>query len=80
MEKTVIDKPSYDNFETPVNPTTIEDFVYFSNKKPLNELVDSTLGRTATQAYLDSESSIPPINFNLNLMNLFVESMLQSVL
>jgi hypothetical protein len=61
-----------DNFETPVNPTTIEDFVYFSNKKPLNELVDSTLGRTATQAYLDSESSIPPINFNLNLMNLFI--------
>ena len=61
-----------DNFETPVNPSTIEDFVYFSNKKPLNELVDSTLGRTATQAYLDSESNIPPINFNLNLMNLFI--------
>jgi hypothetical protein len=61
-----------DNFETPVNPSTIEDFVYFSNKKPLNELVDSTLGRTATQAYLDSGSNIPPINFNLNLMNLFI--------
>ena len=61
-----------DNFETPVNPSTIEDFVFFSKKKPLNELVDSTLGRTATQAYLDSESSIPPINFNLNLMNLFI--------
>lgn len=61
-----------DNFETPVNPSTIEDFVYFSNKKPLNELVDSTLGRTATQAYLDSESNIPPINFNLNLINLFI--------
>lgn len=61
-----------DNFETPVNPSTIEDFVYFTNKKPLNELVDSTLGRTATQAYLDSGSSIPPINFNLNLINLFI--------
>jgi hypothetical protein len=61
-----------DNFETPVNPTTIEDFVYFSKKKPLNELVDSTLSRTATQAYLDSGSNIPPINFNLNLMNLFI--------
>jgi hypothetical protein len=61
-----------DNFETPVNPSTIEDFVYFSNKKPLNELVDSTLARTSTQAYLDSESNIPPINFNLNLMNLFI--------
>jgi len=61
-----------DNFETPVNPSTIEDFVYFSNKKPLNELVDSTLSRTATQAYMDSGSNIPPINFNLNLMNLFI--------
>jgi len=61
-----------DNFETPVNPSTIEDFVYFTNKKPLNELVDSTLGRTATQAYIDSGSSIPPINFNLNLINLFI--------
>lgn len=61
-----------DNFETPINPSTIEDFVYFSNKKPLNELVDSTLARTATQAYLDSDSSIPNINFNLNLMNLFI--------
>jgi hypothetical protein len=61
-----------DNFETPVNPSTIEDFVYFSNKKTLNELIDSTLTRTSTQAYLDSDSSIPPINFNLNLMNLFI--------
>jgi hypothetical protein len=61
-----------DNFETPVDPSTIEDFVFFTNKKPINELVDSTLGRTATQAYLDSGSNIPPINFNLNLMNLFI--------
>jgi len=61
-----------DNFETPVNPSTIEDFVFFTNKKPINELVDSTLGRTATQAYIDSGSNIPQINFNLNLMNLFI--------
>jgi hypothetical protein len=61
-----------DNFETPVNPSTIEDFVFFSNKKPLNELIDTTLSRTATQAYLDSNSNIPMINFNANLMNLFI--------
>lgn len=61
-----------DNLETPVNPSTIEDFVFFTNKKPINELVDSTLGRTATQAYIDSGSDIPQINFNLNLMNLFI--------
>lgn len=61
-----------DNFETPVNPSTMEDFVFFTNKKPINELVDSTLSRTATQAYLDSNSNIPPINFNLNLMNSFI--------
>jgi hypothetical protein len=61
-----------DNFETPVNPSTIEDFVFFSNKKPLNELINSTLSRTATQAHLDSNSNIPQINLNLNLMNLFI--------
>jgi hypothetical protein len=61
-----------DNFETPVNISTIEDFVFFSNKKPLNELVDLTLNRTATQSYLDSGSNIPQLNFNLNLMNLFI--------
>lgn len=60
------------NFETPVNPSNIEDFVYFSNKKPLNELIDSTLNRTSTQAYLDSNSNIPQVNFNLNLMSLFI--------
>lgn len=61
-----------DNFETPVNPSTIEDFVFFSNKKPINELVDSTLSRTATQAYFDANGNIPLINFNANLMNLFI--------
>jgi hypothetical protein len=61
-----------DNFETPVNPSTIEDFVFFTKKKPLNELVDSTLSRTANQAFLDSNSGIPLVNFNLNLMNLFI--------
>lgn len=60
------------NFETPVNPSTIEDFVFFTKKKPLNELVDSTLSRTANQAFLDSNSGIPLVNFNLNLMNLFI--------
>lgn len=61
-----------DNFETPVNPSSIEDFVYFFDKKPINELVDLTLSRTATQAFLNSDSSIPQINFNANLMNLFI--------
>lgn len=60
------------NFEIPINPTTLDDFVYFSSKKPISELIDSTLSRTATQASLDSDSSIPQINFNLNLMNNFI--------
>jgi hypothetical protein len=61
-----------DNFEIPVNPSTIEDFVFFSNKKPINELIDSTLSRTANQAFFGSNGNIPLINFNANLMNLFI--------
>lgn len=68
------------DFETPVNPTTISDFVYFSNKKNINELVDSTLSRTATQAYLSSDSSIPQINFNLNLMNMFILNLPKAII
>jgi len=60
------------NFEVPINPTLIEDFVYLSNKKDLNDLVNSTISRTATDAYVQSDSNVPEINFNLNLLNLFV--------
>ena len=72
------------NFEIPVNTSMLEDFVFLSSKKNLNELVNSTISRTATDAYLQSDSSIPEINFNLNLLNLFIlnlpKALLMSVL
>jgi hypothetical protein len=60
------------NFEVPINTTLLEDFVYLSSKKDLNDLVNSTIARTATDAYVQSDSGIPEINFNLNLINLFI--------
>lgn len=60
------------NFEIPVNKTMMEDFVYLGYKKNLNDLVDSTLGRAAGNAFAQSDSSIPEIQFNLNLLNLFI--------
>jgi hypothetical protein len=60
------------NFEVPINTTMMEDFVYLGYRKNLNDLVDSTLNRAATDAYSQSDSSIPQAQFNLNLVNLFI--------
>jgi hypothetical protein len=60
------------NFEIPVNKTMLEDFVYLSYKKTPNDLVESTLNRVATEAQAKSDSSIPQIQFNLNLLNLYI--------
>lgn len=72
------------NFETPVNKTMMEDFVYLAYKKNINDLVDSTINRAATDAFTKSDSSIPQINFNINLLNLFIlnlpKALLMSVL
>lgn len=69
-----------ENFEIPVNGTTISDFVYFSGKKNLNDLIDTTLNRVSTQAYLSSDSSIPQINFNINLINSFILNLPKSII
>lgn len=69
-----------ENFEIPVNGTTISDFVYFSGKKNLNDLIDTTLNRVSTQAYLSSDSSVPQINFNINLINSFILNLPKSII
>ena len=69
-----------ENFEIPVNSTTISDFVYFSSKKNLNDLIDTTLNRVSTQAYLSSDSSVPQINFNINLINSFILNLPKSII
>lgn len=61
-----------DNFEVPVNTDIIEDFVYLTDKKTINDVVNDTLNRVASDAYEKSNSNIPPINFNLSVMNLFI--------
>jgi hypothetical protein len=60
------------NFEIPVNTTMINDFIYLSSKKNINDLVNDTLSRTATDVYVRSESSIPQTNFNISLINTFI--------
>jgi hypothetical protein len=60
------------NFEVPVNPSMIEDFVYLTDKKTINDLVNNTLSKTAADAFEQSDSSIPLANFNLSILNLFI--------
>ena len=68
------------SFEVPVNKTMMEDFVYLAYKKNINDLVDSTINRVATEAFTKSDSSIPQINFNVNLLNLFILNLPKALL
>lgn len=61
-----------DNFEVPVNNSIIEDFVYFTNKKNLDDVVVSTLTNASNYASDSSNSTIPSLNFNLSIMNTFI--------
>jgi hypothetical protein len=67
------------DFEIPINPTTLNDFVYFTNKKRINELVDTTINRISTEAYINSDSSIPLVNFNINLMSNFIMNLPKTI-
>jgi len=58
----------------------MEDFIYLAYKKDINDLVDSTINRAATDAFTKSDSSIPQINFNVNLINLFILNLPKALL
>lgn len=60
------------NFEIPVNNEIFEDFVYFSSKKNINDLVNETLEKMANDASEQSDNSIPASSFNINLINNFI--------
>lgn len=60
------------DFEVPVNGKMIEDFVYFIDKKPIASVIDSTFSKVASDASSQSDSSLPTINFNINLQNLYI--------
>ncbi len=59
------------NFEIPINPNNIEDFVYFSEKKNLNDIVNETLDKTASDIYEKSDKTISESQFKLSLLNDF---------
>lgn len=71
------------NFEVQTNDSIIEDFVYFFNKKTLDEVINTTISTASTDAYDQSDSSIPQINFNLSLLNSFIlnlpKALIQSI-
>lgn len=60
------------NFEIPINKKKISEFVYLSNKKNMNDLIDSTINNTALDAFENSDKSIPLTNFQLSLNNAFI--------
>ena len=70
--KRVLKFTDCDNFEVPANPDIINDFVYLSDKKTINDLVNTTLTRAASDAQEQSGSDIPLANFNLSLLNTFI--------
>lgn len=70
--KRVLKFTDCDNFEVPANPDIINDFVYLSDKKTINDLVNTTLTRAASDAQEQSGSDIPLSNFNLSLLNSFI--------
>lgn len=69
-----------DNYEVDVNRRMISDFTYLSTKKNLPELIDTTLNRVATDAYIQSNGSIPQINFTLSLINDFILNVPKSLI
>lgn len=61
-----------ENFEISINPDNIEDFVYLSTKKTLDDLVNETLEKTANDASEQSNGTISPDTFNISLINNFI--------
>jgi hypothetical protein len=60
------------NFEAPINTTIFEDFVYLSDKKPINELISTTLNKLSSDVYENTDGNIPQSNFNISLINTFI--------
>lgn len=60
------------NFEIIADSSIIEDFVYFTKKKSLDDVVVSTLTNSSNYVSDNSDSNIPTINFNLSIMSTFI--------
>ena len=70
--KKVLKFKDCNNFESVADTSHYEDFVYLSNKKNLNDAVNNALLNAAAAAHETSDSSIPPDNFHLSLLNTFI--------
>lgn len=70
--KKVLKFKDCNNFESVVDSSHFEDFVYLSSKKNLNDAVNNALLNAASAAHETSDSSIPPDNFHLSLLNTFI--------
>jgi hypothetical protein len=60
------------NFEVPINSNHMEDFVYLLGKKPIDENIDNTLNKSASEAYEQSGSGVNFDGFQLSLFNSFI--------
>lgn len=69
-----------DNFEIPIEKRNIEDFVYLSKTKNLDDVVDDTLGRIGKIAYDKSKGNIPSINFNVSLLGAFIKALPKAII
>jgi hypothetical protein len=63
------------NFEVPVNNSILEDFVYFSDKKTLDDAINSALNKTAADAFEQSGGAFSLPDFQLSINNLFILSL-----
>jgi len=60
------------NFEIPVNTKNFEDFSYSFGRKSINDIVNETLEKVATNAFDKSDGSVPLSTYNLSLKTDFI--------
>jgi hypothetical protein len=68
------------NFELPVNDRHFEDFVYLTDKQTINDVVDGALSKSASDAFEQSDGSIPLLNFHISIMNSFIMNLPKSLI
>ena len=64
-----------DNFEIPVNENILEDFVFFSTQKNIDDLVEETLEKAGSDAYEQSDGNISKQNFNQSLFDNYITNL-----
>lgn len=68
------------NFEIPIEKRNIEDFVYLSKTKNLDDVVNDTLSKISKSAYDKSRGNIPSINFNISILGAFIKALPKAII